>query len=175
MAAGGPGCTGSVDAVGTAAYKAWTEFIDGAKGTAPAAPAPAPSSAPGQPDFGYFVARVEPVLLNVCAQCHAGAGKGQFALVTHVGGTRFPLADHRKNFDTVVKLLVAGKPDQSKFLLKPLAERDGGVQQLLQLIRIVPAMRERCGSLARPLAEISLWSQPAPPKAASTTAWAAGP
>ena len=135
---------------GTAAYRNWVEFITSvkagalepeapkpgspaaAKPGAPAAP-PMPSmpsmgSAPGQPDLGFFAARVEPVLLGVCSQCHAGAGKGQFALIVHTGGTRFPLADHQKNFDTVLKLLVPGKPDQSKFLLKPLAERDGGVK-----------------------------------------------
>ena len=102
---------------------------EGGKGAAPAGTAPtATTSAPGQPDLGYFMARVEPVLLGVCAQCHAGAGRGQLAIITHVGGTRFPLADHRKNYDTVVKLLMPGHPEQSKFLLKPLAERDGGVK-----------------------------------------------
>ena len=58
----------------------------------------------------------------------AGKGKGQFALIVHTGGTRFPIEDHRKNYETVLRLLVAGKPEQSKFLLKPLAERDGGAK-----------------------------------------------
>ncbi|MCC7139313.1 MAG: hypothetical protein IT460_12900 [Planctomycetes bacterium] len=121
---------------GTPAYRAWTDFIRGEKGSAkpaapaaskPAAPAPAPT-ATGQPDFGFFVARIEPVLMGVCAQCHAGTGKGQFALITHAPGTRFPEADHRRNFETVLRLLVPGKPELSRFLLKPLAERDGGMK-----------------------------------------------
>ena len=113
----------------TPAYKAWVDFINGVKGETPSMPAPAaPTSAPGQPDLGLFMARVEPVLLGVCSRCHAGTGKGQFALIVHEGGTRFPLADHRKNYDTVTRLLVPGKPESSKFLLKPLAERDGGTK-----------------------------------------------
>ena len=110
---------------GTPAYRTWTGFINGEKAGAPAMPA---AGATGRPDFGFFLANVEPVLLGTCSRCHAGAGKGQFALIVHVGGTRFPLDDHRKNFETVSRLLVPGKPDQSKFLLKPLAEKDGGVK-----------------------------------------------
>jgi len=114
---------------GTPAYKAWVDYINGVKGEGTSAPAgTSATAAPGQPDFGYFYARVEPVLLGTCSRCHAGVGKGQFALIIHEGGTRFPLADHRKNYDTVSRLLTPGKPEQSKFLLKPLSERDGGVK-----------------------------------------------
>jgi hypothetical protein len=112
---------------GTDAYRAWTDFINGVKGSGSGSSAP-PPAADGQPDFGFFLARIEPVLLTVCAQCHAGAGRGQFALITHGGGTRFPLADHRKNYDTVMKLLTPKKPMESRFLLKPLAEKDGGMK-----------------------------------------------
>ena len=108
---------------GTPAYKNWVAFIDGEKAAAPAMTAAGGGA--GKPDFGFFLANVEPVLLGTCSRCHAGAGKGQFALVVHTGGTRFPLEDHRKNFDTVSRLLVPGKPDQSRFLIKPLADGDG--------------------------------------------------
>jgi hypothetical protein len=110
---------------GTPAYKTWVDFIQGERGSVASASA---TNATGGPDFGFFLANVEPVLQGVCSQCHAGNGKGQFALIVHVGGTRFPIEDHRKNFETVSRLLVPGKPDQSKFLLKPLAEKDGGVK-----------------------------------------------
>ena len=109
---------------GTDGYRTWVDFINGVKGTA----APTSVTGDGAPDFGLFYARIEPVLLSVCAQCHAGAGRGQLGLVTHVGGTKFPLADHRKNYDTVMKLLVPKKPLESRFLLKPLAEKDGGMK-----------------------------------------------
>lgn len=111
---------------GTPAHRAWVDFINGGKGS-PSAGASAPS-APGQPDFGYFVARVEPVLLGVCAQCHAAPGKGQFSLVVRAPGVRLTTADHRANFETVLRLLTPGKPERSPFLLKPLAERDGGAK-----------------------------------------------
>jgi len=110
---------------GTPAHKAWLDFIGGAKGTAPAA---AMASSPGQPDLGYFVANVEPVLLGVCAQCHAAPGKGQFSLVVRAPGVRPSGADHRANFETVLRLLTPGKPERSLFLMKPLAERDGGAK-----------------------------------------------
>lgn len=114
---------------GTPAYAAWVEFINGTKGVAPSKPAPTgATSAVGQPDLGYFMANIEPVLLGTCSRCHAGVGKGQFALIIHEGGTRFPLADHRKNYDTITRLLVPGKPETSRFLLKPLSERDGGIK-----------------------------------------------
>lgn len=105
---------------GTPAYRAWVDFIEGAKGSASAS---SNRGTPGQPDFGYFLARIEPVLLSVCAQCHAAPGKGQFSLVVHTAGARFPLADHRKNYETVLRLLVPGKPDESRFLQKPYADR----------------------------------------------------
>lgn len=115
---------------GTPAYRAWTDFINGVKGAGGGMPAGASATTtatPGQPDLGFFVARIEPTLQSVCSQCHAGRGRGQFALVTHLAGAPFPLADHRKNYDTVLRLLVPGKPEQSRFLLKPLAVADGGI------------------------------------------------
>src|SRR5262245_16579093 len=111
----------------TPAYKNWVGFINGERGSVASAETAA-GSPPGQPDFGFFLEKIEPVLQSVCSQCHAGTGKGQFALITHTGGTRFPLEDHRKNFETVSRLLVPGKPDQSKFLLKPLFKTEGGIK-----------------------------------------------
>jgi hypothetical protein len=107
---------------GTPAYRAWVDFIHGLRAGGGAA------AAPDAPDFGYFVARIAPVLQTVCAQCHAGQGKGSFALVQHPPGAPFPVADHRTNYQTVLRLIVPGKPEQSRFLLKPLAEADGGAK-----------------------------------------------
>src|SRR5262245_37964838 len=91
--------------------------------------AAAPAGAAGEaPDFQFFKQNVEPVLQSVCAQCHAGKGKGRFGLIVHGAGVPFPDAEHKTNFDTVVALLVPGAPEKSQFLLKPLAVRDGGVK-----------------------------------------------
>ena len=91
--------------------------------------AAAPARAAGEaPDFQFFKQNIEPVLQSVCAQCHAGKGKGRFGLIVHGAGVPFPDDEHRKNFDTVVALLVPGQPEKSQFLLKPLAKRDGGIK-----------------------------------------------
>src|SRR5689334_12462705 len=84
-----------------------------------AAAAAAPARAAGEaPDFQFFKQNIEPVLQSVCAQCHAGKGKGRFGLIVHGAGVPFPDEEHRKNFDTVVALLVPGQPEKSQFLLK---------------------------------------------------------
>src|SRR5687767_5153846 len=85
-------------------------------------------AADAPPDFGHFREKIEPVLQSVCVQCHAGKGKGAFALMARARGKVVTEAESRKDFETVLKLLVPGKPMQSKFLLKPLAEKDGGVK-----------------------------------------------
>src|SRR5262249_20732444 len=84
-------------------------------------------AAEGGPDLSFFRERIEPVLQSVCAQCHAAPGKASFSLVVRPGGALSD-ADTQKNFETVLKLLDPGKPEKSKFLLKPLAEKDGGVK-----------------------------------------------
>lgn len=112
---------------GTPAHKAWLDFINGVKGSAPAPASPAPSG-PGEPDLGFFAARIQPVLLGVCAQCHAAPGKGQLSLVVRAPGVRMSGADLRANFEAVRRLVVPGKPERSPFLQKPLAERDGGAK-----------------------------------------------
>src|SRR2546425_603218 len=85
--------------------------VAGAAALALAFTGAAPARAAGEaPDFQYFKQNVEPVLQSVCAQCHAGKGKGRFALIVHGAGVPFPDDEHKKNFDTVVALLVPGSP-----------------------------------------------------------------
>jgi hypothetical protein len=105
-------------AAGAAALAA---VVLAAAATAADAPAPAP-------DFAFFKARVEPVLQTVCSQCHAGKGKGRLALIVHAPGARFPDAEHRRNYETVLALVRPGDPDRSPFLQKPLAGSTDGVK-----------------------------------------------
>ena len=109
----------------TPEYGTMVDFINGAKLPTRSFRPPEPEE--GQPDFRYFMAHVEPVLLSVCAECHADRGKGRFRLITHERGA-FPLEDHYANFETVLALLKPGKPERSRFLTKPLAVADGGIK-----------------------------------------------
>jgi len=107
-------------------YGALIDFINGARRERD--PFKPPVSAPGQPDFLYFFKHIEPVLLGVCAECHAGRGKGRHRLITHERGEAFPLEDHYANFQMALGLLVPGRPERSRFLQKPLALADGGIK-----------------------------------------------
>ncbi len=117
---------GALLGTNTPGYGAIIDWINGAK-RAPEAFKP-PESDAGAPDFLFFYKRIEPVLLGVCAECHAGRGKGRFKLVTHERGEEFPLEDHYANFQTVLRLVTPGRPDRSRFLTKPLALADGGIK-----------------------------------------------
>lgn len=108
----------------SAAYGAMVDFIQGRKPERREfAPPPTPE---GQPDFLFFQARIAPTLAAVCAECHAGKGQGKFALRTAPRGEMLSLADSYANYQTVLGLIDAAKPERSRFLLKPLALADGG-------------------------------------------------
>ena len=117
---------GALLGTNTPAYGAIIDWINGQK-KAPETFAP-PDSPSGAPDFLFFYKRIEPVLLGVCAECHAGRGKGRFKLITHERDQEFPLEDHYRNFETVLKLVRPGEPFKSRFFVKPLALADGGIK-----------------------------------------------
>ncbi len=106
-------------------YGTIVDWINGAV-LPPPPPYKPPESPEGQPDFKFYLAKIAPTLHEVCIECHAGKGKGRFGLVTHPRGDEFPLEDHYKNFETVLKLLKPGQPMKSDFLRKPLPEDAGG-------------------------------------------------
>jgi hypothetical protein len=109
-----------------AEYGAIVDWINGTKLPPPTfTPPPAEE---GQPDFLFFYKRIEPVLLAVCAECHEGRGKGRMKVITHERGEPFPLEDHYANFQMALGLVRPGQPEKSRFLLKPLAEADGGIK-----------------------------------------------
>ncbi len=117
---------GAILGTNAPAYGAIIDWINGAK-RAPETFKP-PASEAGQPDFLFFYKRIEPVLLGVCAECHAGRGHGRHKLITHERGEAFPLEDHYANYEMALQLLVPGRPDRSRFLAKPLALADGGIK-----------------------------------------------
>ncbi len=117
---------GAVLATNDPAYGAIIDWINGAK--QPPEEFEPPESEEGQPDFLFFYKRIAPVVLGVCAECHAGRGKGRFKVITHGRGEEFPLEDHYANFQTILRLVTPGNPERSRFLAKPLALADGGIK-----------------------------------------------
>lgn len=117
---------GAILGTNTPEYGALIDWINGQK--RPPETFTPPPSEQGAPDFLFFYKRIEPVLLGVCAECHAGRGKGRFKLITHERGDEFPLEDHYANFETVMKLVRPGQPMKSRFLTKPLALEAGGIR-----------------------------------------------
>ena len=85
-------------------------------------------------DFDFYRTRVEPIFLQKrpehtrCVVCHSG-GRRAFSLLTLASGaTSYTEEQSRRNFESVSKLVVPGKPDTSILLLHPLAHAAGGDQ-----------------------------------------------
>ena len=109
-----------------AEYGQLIDFINGKRDPVPIFTPPPTQE--GQPDFLFFVKHVAPVLQMVCAECHEGRGKGRMKLIVHPRDEPFPLEDHYANFEMVQRLLKPGKPEDSRFLQKPLALDAGGIK-----------------------------------------------
>jgi len=81
-------------------------------------------------DFDFFRACVQPVFANPreghikCSNCHA-AGLIGFAPVPQ-NGDAWTDQEAKRAFSTISRLIVAGNPEQSRFLLKPLHPDGGG-------------------------------------------------
>jgi len=94
-------------------------------GDAPLAPAQAL-------DFEFFRTRVEPILLKRrgdlarCYSCHEGANNGLSLQSLSPGATSWNEEQSRKNFETISRIVVPGKPTASRFLMHPLAPEAGG-------------------------------------------------
>lgn len=81
-------------------------------------------------DYEFFRACVQPVFANPreghikCSNCHS-AGLIGFAPVPQ-DGTAWNDQEARRAFSTISRLIIAGNPEQSRFLLKPLHPDGGG-------------------------------------------------
>jgi hypothetical protein len=89
-------------------------------------PAPAP-----QVDFEFFRSCVQKVFTAPrdghikCSNCH-GTGLAGFALVPGGGRGAWSEGEARAAFHVIARLIVAGNPEKSRFLLKPLHPDGGG-------------------------------------------------
>ena len=84
-------------------------------------------------DYAYFKASVEPIFLKKrtghtrCVVCHSDRSNNLFKLEKLAPGAKgWSDEQSRKNFATVSRLVVAGKPGSSLLLLHPLAPEAGG-------------------------------------------------
>ena len=81
-------------------------------------------------DFEFFRACVQPVFANPreghikCSNCHSSGLIG-FAPVPQ-DGKAWNDQEARRAFSTISRLIIAGNPEQSRFLLKPLHPDGGG-------------------------------------------------
>ena len=92
----------------------------------------APTAAAQSLDFGFFRSRVEPILLKQrgdharCYSCHEGANNGLKLESLSPGSTSWTEEQSRKNFQTISRIVVPGRPTSSRFLMHPLAPEAGG-------------------------------------------------
>lgn len=91
-----------------------------------------PSAAAQSLDFEFFRSRVEPILLKTrgdharCYSCHEGANNGLSLESLSPGNTSWTEEQSRKNFQTISRIVVPGRPTASRFLMHPLAPEAGG-------------------------------------------------
>ena len=82
-------------------------------------------------DYGVFKANVEPIFITKrpgysrCIVCHAGANNS-LRLERLGPDGKFSEDSSRKNFETVSRLVVPGRPDESRLLIYPLVPEEGG-------------------------------------------------
>src|SRR5580693_5871680 len=96
-----------------------------------------PDAQTPQLDYEFFKTRVEPIFLKKrsddharCYVCHQMGhhGGGPLSLEMLPPGASFWTEEQsRRNFETVSKLVVPGKPEMSLFLRMPLAPEAGGI------------------------------------------------
>jgi hypothetical protein len=82
-------------------------------------------------DFQFFRSCVQPVFATPreghirCGNCHGGGDIG-FAPIPAGGRTEWNDEEARRAFQVIARLIIAGNPEKSRFLLKPLHPDGGG-------------------------------------------------
>jgi hypothetical protein len=115
--------------------KKWLQVLqraaDNGKATkvsTPTATVPTTTKLPASHDLNAdtviaFTARVQPILMNVCAGCHSGGRGGAFQLSrSYEGGTK---ASAQRNLAAVMAQVNVDKPALSPILVKALSAHDG--------------------------------------------------
>lgn len=92
---------------------------------------PPPKAKTPTPNYLYFERKVQPLLARHCLRCHANTKLpvGKYYLQPREKGSNtFSSTATRKNFEATIAFLDKKKPDESKFLLKVLDLKQGGVE-----------------------------------------------
>ena len=125
--AGGPGHTGgaywkSRDDPEYQTFLTWIRSLPADRYVPPPMPAV---------DFQFFRSCVQPVFATPreghirCGNCHGGGDLG-FAPIPAGGRTEWNEEEARQAFRVIARLIIAGNPEKSRFLLKPLHPDGGG-------------------------------------------------
>jgi hypothetical protein len=83
-------------------------------------------------DFGVYRSNVERIFLTKrvgftrCVVCHGGAANAFNLVRLSPGVDVYSEGQSRKNFETVSRLVVPGKPEDSHLLMYPLVPEEGG-------------------------------------------------
>lgn len=99
--------------------------VMGAMGLADAAAAPTL-------DYNFFKAKVQPIFLKKregharCYVCHGGANNALHLAPLSPGATNWDEEQTRQNFAAVSALIDLNDPENSRFLIHPLAPEAGG-------------------------------------------------
>ena len=94
--------------------------------------APAPPPPPQTPDYEFFKARVQPILLVKkpgmisCMNCHRREDCGWPLQMPPPGVQTFTEEQSKNNFDVTLVWVKPGNPDESRLMTKPLARDAGG-------------------------------------------------
>lgn len=86
-------------------------------------------SSRGDPDPIYFEERIQPVYAANCGTsgCHGSPGSGRLILERPDFQGRYSLDATERNLKTTLQFVEFGKPMESRLVLKPLKEREGGL------------------------------------------------
>ena len=92
-----------------------------------------PASAPAQSlDYAVYKSRIEPIFITKrdgytrCVVCHAGANNAFRLERLGPGSKTYTEEQSRRNFETVSRLVIPGRPDDSHLLTYPLVPSEGG-------------------------------------------------
>jgi hypothetical protein len=95
----------------------------------PAIRAAMPANAPrNQPDFDYFVSKIEPILAKpgpdgkACAMCHASHALFRLRLPADHG--KFTGEQSRENYKNALKVINVAEPRKSLLVIKPTRPND---------------------------------------------------